>query len=67
MYYVTDVASPYALRAKGKGKSGGVRVIYYWAKVPEHIYLLTLYGKSERSYIDAATLKRIAKQLESMK
>jgi hypothetical protein len=53
--------------AKGKGKSGGVRVIYYWAKVPEHIYLLTLYSKSERSNIDAATLKRIAKQLESLK
>lgn len=53
--------------AKGKGKSGGVRVIYYWAKAPEHIYLLTLYGKSERSDIDAATLRRIAKQLESMR
>jgi hypothetical protein len=52
--------------AKGKGKSGGVRVIYYWAKAPEHVYLLTLYGKSEQSDIDAATLKRIAKQLESM-
>ena len=53
--------------AKGKGKSGGVRVIYYLAKAPERIYLLTLYGKSERSDIDAATLRRIAKQLESMK
>jgi hypothetical protein len=53
--------------AKGKGKSGGVRVIYYWAKASEHIYLLALYGKSERSNIDAATLRRIAKQLESMK
>lgn len=47
--------------AKGKGKSGGVRVIYYWAKVPEHMNLLTLYGKNERSNIDSATLKRIAK------
>ena len=53
--------------AKGKGKSGGVRVIYYWAKASEHNYLLALYGKSERSNIDAATLRRIAKQLESMK
>jgi hypothetical protein len=53
--------------AKGKGKSGGIRVVYYWAKGPENIYLLTLYGKSERSNIDAATLKRIAKQLESLK
>lgn len=50
--------------AKGKGKSGGVRVIYYWAKVPAHVYLLTLYGKSERADIDRATLKRIAAKLE---
>lgn len=52
---------------KGKGKSGGIRAIYYWVKVRDHIYLLTLYGKSERADIDAATLKRIAKQLELLK
>ncbi|MCC6531507.1 MAG: type II toxin-antitoxin system RelE/ParE family toxin [Burkholderiales bacterium] len=52
--------------AKGKGKSGGVRVIYFWAKAPEHVYLLTIYGKSERGNIDAETLRRIAKQLEQM-
>ena len=50
--------------AKGKGKSGGVRVIYYWARAPEQIYLLTMYGKSERADIDRATLKRIAAKLE---
>lgn len=50
--------------AKGKGKSGGVRVIYYWAKAPEQIYLLTMYGKSERADIDRATLRRIAAKLE---
>lgn len=50
--------------AKGKGKSGGVRVIYYWAKAPSHIYLLTMYGKSERADIDRTTLKRIAAKLE---
>jgi hypothetical protein len=50
--------------AKGKGKSGGVRVIYYWAKAPLHVYLLTLYGKSEQADIDRATLKRIADKLE---
>jgi mRNA-degrading endonuclease RelE of RelBE toxin-antitoxin system len=50
--------------AKGKGKSGGVRVIYYWAKAPSHVYLLTLYGKSEQADIDRATLKRISDKLE---
>lgn len=52
--------------AKGKGKSGGVRVIYYWAKAPEQIYLLTMYGKSEKTDIDRATLKRIAAKLEML-
>lgn len=50
--------------AKGKGKSGGVRVIYFWAKAPDQIYLLTMYGKRERADIDRATLKRIAAKLE---
>lgn len=53
--------------AKGRGKSGGVRVIYYWAKAPQHIYFLTLYGKSERDDLDAATLRRIGKYLELLK
>lgn len=52
---------------KKRGKSGGVRIIYYWAKAREQIYLLTAYSKSERETIDAATLARIAKQLEGIK
>lgn len=52
---------------QGMGKSGGIRTIYYWAKTKEQIYLLTVYSKSERENIDAATLTRIAKQLEEMK
>jgi hypothetical protein len=52
---------------QGMGKSGGIRVIYYWAKAPEQIYLLTAYSKSERENIDAATLAKIAKQLGTLK
>ena len=33
--------------AKGKGKSGGVRVIYYWRTAKGHIYLLNIYAKNE--------------------
>ncbi|WP_419940747.1 transcriptional regulator [Candidatus Palauibacter sp.] len=34
--------------SKGRGKRGGIRVIYYW-RVPEAcIYLFTLYGKGVR-------------------
>jgi len=53
--------------ARGKGKSGGIRIIYYWAEQPEHIYLLTLYSKGEQENIDAASLKRIVKLLETLK
>lgn len=49
---------------QGMGKSGGVRVIYYWAKSYSEVYLLTLYSKNEKENIDAAILKRIAKELE---
>lgn len=50
--------------ARGRGKSGGVRVIYYWATAAAQIYLLTIYGKSERSDLDRRTLQRIAGKLE---
>ena len=51
---------------QGKGKSGGVRIIYYWHCLRNHIYLLTLYGKSEQANIDKATLKQITKALENL-
>ena len=30
-----------------KCKRGGLRIIYYWYPIKEHIYLFTLYKKSE--------------------
>lgn len=53
--------------AGGKGKSGGVRVIYYWLKADDQIFLLTLYGKSEKEDLSAAELKRIVKLIEELK
>jgi hypothetical protein len=53
--------------ARGKGKSGGVRVIYYWIKADEQIFLLTLYGKGEKEDLSAAELKRIVKLVEELK
>ena len=34
-----------------KGKSGGIRVIYYWKVSDDEIWLLTVYGKSEHETI----------------
>ena len=47
----------------GKGKRGGVRVIYYFKKSDDEIWLLTLYGKSETENIPAHILKRIAEEI----
>lgn len=33
---------------EGRGKSGGVRAIYYWMTEDEHIYMLYIYPKSEQ-------------------
>ena len=35
-------------QGSGRGKRGGVRVIYYWAQRPEIILLLVIYGKNEQ-------------------
>jgi mRNA-degrading endonuclease RelE of RelBE toxin-antitoxin system len=32
----------------GKGKSGGVRIIYYWVKIKEIILMLFIYSKNEQ-------------------
>jgi len=52
---------------QGSGKSGGYRIIYYWAKARDQIYMLTAYSKTEHENIDAKTLAQIAKQLGEIK
>ena len=50
----------------GKGKSGGVRVIYYSKKQDDEIWLLTIYSKSEVENIPAHVLRQIAKEIENV-
>ncbi len=50
---------------KGKGKSGGIRVIYFWKATDDEIWLLTVYGKSERESIPGHILKQIAKEIKN--
>ena len=51
--------------AKGKGKSGGVRIIYYWRTARDHIYLLTIYGKNEASTLTAREKGLLKKLVEA--
>ncbi|MCL4548329.1 MAG: type II toxin-antitoxin system RelE/ParE family toxin [Bacteroidetes bacterium] len=41
----------------GKGKSGGVRIIYYWAKAKEIILMLLIYSKNEQDDLSREQLK----------
>lgn len=51
-------------RVEGKGKSGGVRIIYYLASEKGYIYLMAIYGKNERADLDKRQLKRLADQVK---
>lgn len=49
----------------GKGKSGGVRVIYHWAPALRHIRLLMVYPKSRKTDLnnaEKAALKKIVEK-----
>ena len=43
--------------ARGRGKRGGVRVIYYWAVDREIILMLLIYGKNEQDDLTAEQLR----------
>jgi mRNA-degrading endonuclease RelE of RelBE toxin-antitoxin system len=40
----------------GKGKSGGVRIIYYWVKTKEIILMLFIYPKNEQDDLTSEQL-----------
>ena len=50
---------------KGRGKRGGVRVVYYYKKKNNEIWLLTIYQKNEMENIPADILRQIAKELDN--
>jgi len=49
----------------GRGKRGGLRVIYYWRNHASEIWMLTLYAKSEAENIPSHTLRAIKEAIES--
>lgn len=50
----------------GKGKSGGIRIIYYWKQRDDEIWLLTVYGKNERETIPGHILKQIVEEIKNV-
>src|SRR6185503_4131070 len=49
---------------RGKGKRGGLRVIYYWDPADDVIYLIYLYAKNELEDIRPDQLKLLRRTIE---
>ena len=49
----------------GRGKRGGVRVIYYWYVPGDTILLLVAYPKNEQDTLSAAQLKVLRSIIET--
>ncbi len=50
---------------RGKGKRGGLRVIYYYLLSDTQIWLMTLYNKGEMSDLNAAEKRALKSALEA--
>lgn len=53
--------------ARGRGKRGGLRVIYYWIASDDQIFLITVYRKSEVSDLSRAAIKQIRKLIRDIR
>lgn len=53
-----------SVASKGKGKSGGARVITYLYVETETVYLLTIYDKGEKADLKPNELKEMVDSLE---
>ena len=50
---------------EGRGKSGGVRVIYYWASTQHIVLMLLIYGKNEQNDLTPDQLKILRRLVEA--
>ncbi len=50
--------------AEGRGKSGGVRVIYYWMSADDQLYMLLAYAKNEQENLTDVQVSALRKIVE---
>ena len=50
----------------GKGKSGGVRIIYYYHDPRIPLYLLTVFGKNEKSNVTKSERNELGKKVSGL-
>ena len=53
-----------AIRSKGRGKSGGARVITCVVAVRETVYLLSIFDKTDQASLSDAALKAMLQELD---
>jgi hypothetical protein len=51
--------------ASGRGKRGGIRIIYYYAPTPDQLLLLFVFAKNERSDLSPQQRQRLRAIVES--
>ena len=51
----------------GRGKSGGVRVVYYFHSEAIPVYLLTLFAKNEKANLTKAERNALARLVNELK
>jgi hypothetical protein len=49
--------------AKGHGKRGGARVIYYWWTASDRILLLDIYAKGEQANLEASEIGELKRKV----
>jgi hypothetical protein len=52
-------------RGSGRGKRGGIRIIYYYIAADEQIYLLTVYAKAEMKDLTRDQIQTLRKLVET--
>ena len=53
-------------KTKGKGKRGGLRVIYYWVTPREQILMLTLYRKGEIADLTRTQIRALKRHIDEI-
>lgn len=49
----------------GRGKRGGMRVIYYWHTADDEIIFFDIYAKNEKENLEGKELANLRKKLDS--
>lgn len=55
-------------KLEGKGKSGGIRVIYYWYSKEDQVFMLLAYSKNQKDNLsdkELSILRKLTKEMLS--